>query len=186
MNAAVVLMAYGSPERLADVPLACLFASAVLLFGGGELAVGSVFAAAALATKRDAIAFVAVLYAVSFTAVLVLVPLLRNPVERAFSHYLHEVRAGREDLSFEQAIDAEAHRIAGEEDRMAADPCYRSLAWERYSYTAGRERISSLTLRGRNRPSRRSPWKAPASTITFPRSTVTLGHAVTTCPSHGV
>src|SRR3954452_22059336 len=38
---------------------------------------------------------------------------------------------------------------------------------ERYSYTAGRERISSLTLRGRNRPSRRSPWKAPVSTITF-------------------
>jgi hypothetical protein len=56
---------------LADLPLACLFASAVLLFGGGELALGSVFAAAALATKRDAIAFVAVLYAVSFAAVLV-------------------------------------------------------------------------------------------------------------------
>jgi hypothetical protein len=56
---------------LADVPLACLFASAVLLFGGGELALGSVFAAAALATKRDAMAFVAVLYAVSFAAVLV-------------------------------------------------------------------------------------------------------------------
>jgi hypothetical protein len=56
---------------LADLPLACLFASAVLLFGGGELALGSVFAAAALGTKRDAIAFVAVLYAVSFAAVLV-------------------------------------------------------------------------------------------------------------------
>jgi hypothetical protein len=56
---------------LADLPLACLFASAVLLFGGGEIALGSVFAAAALATKRDAIAFVAVLYAVSFAAVLV-------------------------------------------------------------------------------------------------------------------
>ena len=56
---------------LADLPLACLFASAVLLFGGGELALGSVFAAAALATKRDALAFVAVLYAVSFAAVLV-------------------------------------------------------------------------------------------------------------------
>jgi hypothetical protein len=56
---------------LADLPLACLFASAVLLFGGGELALGSVFAAAAHATKRDALAFVAVLYAVSFAAVLV-------------------------------------------------------------------------------------------------------------------
>ena len=56
---------------LADLPLACLFVSAALLFGGGELALGSVFAAAALATKRDALAFVAVLYAVSFAAVLV-------------------------------------------------------------------------------------------------------------------
>ena len=56
---------------LADLPLACLFVSAVLLFGGGELALGSVFAAAALATKRDALAFVTVLYAVSFAAVLV-------------------------------------------------------------------------------------------------------------------
>jgi hypothetical protein len=60
-----------SLTALADLPLACLFASAVLLFGGGELALGTVFAAAALATKRDAIAFVAVLYAVSFAAVLV-------------------------------------------------------------------------------------------------------------------
>jgi hypothetical protein len=56
---------------LADLPLACLFVSAALLFGGGELALGSVFAAAALATKRDAFAFVAVLYAVSFLVLLV-------------------------------------------------------------------------------------------------------------------
>ena len=56
---------------LADLPLACLFVSAALLFGGGEVALGSVFAAAALGTKRDALAFVAVLYAVSFAVVLV-------------------------------------------------------------------------------------------------------------------
>lgn len=55
----------------ADVPLACLFVAAVLLFGGERLALGSVFAAAALATKRDAVAFLAVLYAVAFVALLV-------------------------------------------------------------------------------------------------------------------
>jgi hypothetical protein len=55
----------------ADVPLACLFVSAVLLFGGEQLALGSVFAAAALATKRDAVAFCAVLYGVAFIALLV-------------------------------------------------------------------------------------------------------------------
>jgi hypothetical protein len=50
----------------ADVPLACLFVSSVLLLGGGELALSCVFAAAALATKRDALAFCAVLYVLAF------------------------------------------------------------------------------------------------------------------------
>jgi hypothetical protein len=55
----------------ADVPLACLFVTAVLLFGGERFALGSVFAAAALATKRDAVAFCAVLYGVALVALLV-------------------------------------------------------------------------------------------------------------------
>src|SRR5438034_411979 len=55
----------------ADVPLACLFVSAVLLFGDGRIALGSVFLVAALATKRDALAYCAVLYAVAFGDVLV-------------------------------------------------------------------------------------------------------------------
>jgi hypothetical protein len=54
----------------ADVPLACLFVSAVLLFGSEQIALGSVFAAAALATKRDAVAYCAVLYTVAFAALL--------------------------------------------------------------------------------------------------------------------
>jgi hypothetical protein len=65
-----------------------------------------------------------------------LVVLLRNPVERALSHHQHEVRAGREVLSFEQAIDLEPERLAGEEERMVAEPTYRSAAWERFSYQA--------------------------------------------------
>jgi len=55
----------------ADVPLACLFVSAVLLLAGERIALGSVFAAAALATKRDAVAFCAVLYGLGFAALLV-------------------------------------------------------------------------------------------------------------------
>jgi hypothetical protein len=55
----------------ADVPLACLFVSAVLLLGSERLALGTVFAAAALATKRDAVAFCTVLYALGFVALLV-------------------------------------------------------------------------------------------------------------------
>lgn len=36
--------------------------------------------------------------------------ILRNPVERAYSHYLHMVRDGREDLSFEEAVEKEEER----------------------------------------------------------------------------
>jgi hypothetical protein len=57
-------------SEYADVPLACLFVSAVLLLGSRRLALGSVFAAAALATKRDAVAFCAVLYGLAFVALI--------------------------------------------------------------------------------------------------------------------
>ena len=36
---------------------------------------------------------------------------LRNPVERAFSHYKHLLRDGRETLSFAEALDCEQNRI---------------------------------------------------------------------------
>ena len=40
-----------------------------------------------------------------------LIALLRNPVDRAYSHYHHTKRIGRENLSFEEAIDREEERI---------------------------------------------------------------------------
>jgi len=39
--------------------------------------------------------------------------LLRDPVERAYSHFWHEVRYGWEDRTFEQALDLEAERLSG-------------------------------------------------------------------------
>src|SRR5262249_9501272 len=100
---------------LADLPLACLFASAALLFGGGELALGSVFAAAALATKRDAIPFVAVLYAVAFAAVLVrrererLAPLAISAVCVALTAVPWQVFNARHDLHDRDVSPAHAH-----------------------------------------------------------------------------
>jgi hypothetical protein len=61
---------------------------------------------------------------------------LREPVERAYSHYLYEVRRGFEDLTFEEALDAEESRIAGEEDRLRVDPSYRSVAHVHWTYQA--------------------------------------------------
>lgn len=64
-----------------------------------------------------------------------LIALLRNPVDRAQSHYHHEVRGGREALSFPEAIEREAERLAGEEERLGNDPEYYSFNHHRYSYS---------------------------------------------------
>jgi Sulfotransferase domain len=65
-----------------------------------------------------------------------LIVLLRDPAERAFSHYQHEVALGREPLSFEDAIDQEDERMRGELERMLSDPSYFSHAWWNYTYVA--------------------------------------------------
>jgi hypothetical protein len=65
-----------------------------------------------------------------------LVALVRNPVDRALSHYHHEVALGREPLSFEHALDAEDERLRGEEERLATDPSYFSRAWWSHAYKA--------------------------------------------------
>jgi hypothetical protein len=73
-----------------------------------------------------------------------LVVLLRNPVDRAFSHYQHEVRDGRETLSFGEAIEKEPERLAGEEERLRADAGYYSYNHHRYSYTRRGQYIEQL------------------------------------------
>ncbi len=65
-----------------------------------------------------------------------LIAVLRNPVDRAFSHYQHEVALGREKLSFEEALDREDDRMRGEIERMLEDPSYFSHAWWNYTYVA--------------------------------------------------
>lgn len=62
------------------------------------------------------------------------IALLRNPVDRALSHYHHQVRKGRETLSFEEAVEQETCRLSGEVDRMIEDPRYRSFNHRHYSY----------------------------------------------------
>jgi hypothetical protein len=65
-----------------------------------------------------------------------LIALVRDPVDRALSHYHHEVALGREPLSFEEALDAEPNRTRGEEERMLREPGYFSQAWWDYTYVA--------------------------------------------------
>ncbi len=63
-----------------------------------------------------------------------LLALLRNPVDRAYSHYQHERRRGRETLSFEEALAREAERLNGEMRRLLADEDYDSFNHRHYSY----------------------------------------------------
>jgi hypothetical protein len=65
-----------------------------------------------------------------------IIVVLRNPVDRAFSHYQHKLRRCQESLSFEAAIDAEAERLSWEEEKICNDPRYRSQAHVLYSYLA--------------------------------------------------
>ena len=65
-----------------------------------------------------------------------LICLLRNPVDRAYSHYQHMVRVGRETLSFAEALAKEEERLEGEEQKIAADPRYDPYDHLHYSYQA--------------------------------------------------
>jgi len=60
--------------------------------------------------------------------------MLRNPADRAYSHYHHEVRLGYETLPFEQALAHETMRLTGEKARMLTDENYYSNRYMHYSY----------------------------------------------------
>ena len=64
-----------------------------------------------------------------------LVAMLRDPAERAFSAYKHELARGFEtETSFERALDLEDERLEGEEEKMAADTAYESHAHRHQAY----------------------------------------------------
>jgi hypothetical protein len=63
-----------------------------------------------------------------------IIMLLRNPVNRAYSHYHFNLRRQVESLSFEKAIQAESKRLAGEERKLKSIPNYKSWDFKNYSY----------------------------------------------------
>lgn len=70
--------------------------------------------------------------------------LVRDPVRRAWSHYLERTQNQVEPLAFPDAIAAEEGRLEGELDRMMADPGYHSTAWDWYSYRARGDYLPQL------------------------------------------
>jgi hypothetical protein len=63
-----------------------------------------------------------------------LVFVVREPVDRAYSHWRYEVRRGVETLDVHAALDAESDRLRGEEERMREDPSYVSWNHRHFSY----------------------------------------------------
>jgi Sulfotransferase domain len=75
-----------------------------------------------------------------------IVAMLRDPVERAWSAWKHESARGYETESFDVALEREDERLAGEAERMLADPRYQSFSYRHHAY-AGRGRYAEQLLR---------------------------------------
>jgi hypothetical protein len=63
-----------------------------------------------------------------------IVVLLRDPVERAYSHWKERRGEGVEPLGFAEALAAEESRTAGERERLIAEPGHVSHAYDWYTY----------------------------------------------------
>ena len=62
-----------------------------------------------------------------------LVVVLRNPADRAYSHYQHNVRKGRERMTFEQAIEVEEKRLDGKIEQLLESVNY-FVNYHQFSY----------------------------------------------------
>jgi len=74
-----------------------------------------------------------------------LIVLLRDPVQRAYSHWKERRGEGVEPLDFRTALEREPERTRGERERMLADPTYFSQAYDWYSYRARGRYLEHLT-----------------------------------------
>jgi Sulfotransferase domain len=84
-----------------------------------------------------------------------LLVLVRDPVERAYSHHAHQVGLGLESEPFERALELEDSRIDGEAERIVGDPGYFSRSHWLYAYRARGHYADQLehleTIFGRSR-----------------------------------
>jgi hypothetical protein len=74
-----------------------------------------------------------------------MIVLLRDPVERAYSHWKERRTIGKEPLGFAEALQQEETRTAGERERLIAEPGYFSEPYDWYTYRARGRYIEHLT-----------------------------------------
>lgn len=74
-----------------------------------------------------------------------LIVLVRDPVERAYSHHAHEVARGFEmEADFARALELERSRLRGQHARLTADPHAYSFAHQHHAYQARGEYAAAL------------------------------------------
>lgn len=64
-----------------------------------------------------------------------IIAILRDPIERAHSQWVHETARGFETLEFQAALEAEDERLAGEALKLA-EPAATSFSHQHHSYVA--------------------------------------------------
>lgn len=74
-----------------------------------------------------------------------IVALVRDPVERAYSQHAHEVARGFEPVTdFAQALSLEDERLAGQDEKLAADPKYHNQSHQHHGYRARGQYVDYL------------------------------------------
>ncbi|WP_091538125.1 sulfotransferase [Modestobacter sp. DSM 44400] len=73
-----------------------------------------------------------------------LLVLVRDPVERAYSAHAHELARGFETEPFERALELEESRLAGEAERLRADPNCASHHHQHNAYVSRGQYIDHL------------------------------------------
>jgi len=70
--------------------------------------------------------------------------MLRDPVERAHSAHRMNIVRGYDTVTFDEAIELEPQRNAGERERMSADPGYSSFADRHFSFVRRGQYVDRL------------------------------------------
>jgi ubiquinone/menaquinone biosynthesis C-methylase UbiE len=73
-----------------------------------------------------------------------IIVMLRNPIDRAYSHYQMEFDNKNEELSFEDAILEEPKRIEGEKEKLEKDTSYFSKNYPHRAYLDGSKYVEQL------------------------------------------
>jgi hypothetical protein len=76
-----------------------------------------------------------------------LIVLLRNSVDRAYSHYHHMRRRGREPLPFEEVLAQEPERLAADRERLLEDPGPDPVHLRWHSYLTRGQYVEQLEAR---------------------------------------